>query len=59
MTHEKDNISQLVPHTNEHYKRSKVANKITVDVFGVYDSYTFSVNTQNNSHPCILLNIHH
>jgi hypothetical protein len=58
MAHEKD-ILQLVPLINKHYKTNKVANKTTVDVFGVHDSYTFSVNTQMIPHPCILLNLHY
>ena len=59
MAHEKDNILQLVPQINKHDKTNKVANKITVEVFGVHDSYNFSVNTQMIPHPCILLNLHY
>jgi len=38
--------------TNKQTLQDKVANKITVDVFGVHDSYTFSVNHPNDS-PCM------
>jgi len=58
MAHEKDNILQLMPQINKHYRTNKVANKITAGVFGVHGSYTFSVNTQMIPHPCILLNLH-
>jgi hypothetical protein len=58
MADEKDNILQLVPQINKHYKTEWQTNQQWMS-FGVHDSYTFSVDTQMIPHPCILLNLHY